>query len=132
MPKRAWNKQANPRTRGIVMGGCLTLLLLLGIPALGSMLILKGSIPESAAWVVSALAVLLAAFAGPMPIMSAVGKKPMPVALAHMTAMLALMLVCKLIFWPEAPFGNWAVVGAAVLGAVLAGLARSKRPRRRR
>ena len=42
----------------------------------------------------------------------------MPVALLHMTALLALMLLCKLIFWPEAPFGNWAVVGAALLGGL--------------
>lgn len=132
MPKRTWNKQGNPQTRGIVMGACLSLLLLLGVPALGSVLILRGSIPEGAAWIISAAAVLLAAFFGPMPIMGTVRKKPMAVALLHMAALLALMLVCKLIFWPEAPFGNWAVVGAALLGAVLAGLARTKRPRRRR
>ncbi|MCI8525234.1 MAG: hypothetical protein HFF17_04795 [Oscillospiraceae bacterium] len=132
MPKQTWNKQGNPQTRGIVMGGCLSLLLLLAVPALGSILILRGSIPEGAAWAVSAAAVLLAAFLGPMPIIGAVRKKPMPVALLHMTALLALMLLCKLIFWPEAPFGNWAVVGAALLGAILAGVVRSKQPRRRR
>lgn len=114
------------------MGAGLSLLLLLGVSAIGSILILQGHIPEGGVWAVSAIAVLLAAFLGPMPMMGAVGKKPMQVALLHMAALLGLMLLCKLIFWPEAPFGNWAVVGAAVLGAVLAGLVRSKRPRRRR
>ncbi len=132
MPKHISKKQGSPQVRAIMIGSGLTVGLILVFSMAGSMMILNGWLPENASGMVAAAAVFIAAFLGPMPLMKSVGKRALPVAYGHMVLLLVLMMLCKLIFWPAAPYGNWAALAAAPAGATAAGLVRTRKPKRHR
>ncbi len=118
--------------RAAALGAALSLLALLLISGLGGLLVLKGILPEGSEGITAAAAVLLAAFLGPWPLLRAAGgKRPLPASFLQMGVLLAVLVLCKLIFWPGASFGNWPALIAAPVGASLCGLLAARKPKRR-
>lgn len=129
MPKRTSKKQGNPQMRALIVSAILTVLLIVSLAAIGAILIIKGILPANAAPILAAVAVFLATLLGPMPLIKAMGKKPLPVAYVMMAALLVLMLLFKWVCWPTAAYGNWPVLAAAPIGATLSGIAMSRKPK---
>ncbi len=133
MSKRAVKKRsvATPaKTAALGLGISFVLIVLLA--ALGALLISKGMISEEGSGIVAAAAVFLAAFLGPIPLLRATGKCPLPAAYLHMGMLLVILAIAKLIFWPGDPYGNWASLAAAPAGATICGLLQANRGKHRR
>ncbi len=133
MSKRSVKKRgaATPaKTAALGLGISFALIVLLA--ALGALLISKGVFPERGAGIVAAAAVFLAALVGPMPLLRATGKRPLPAAYLHMGLLLIVLAIAKLIFWPGASYGNWASFAAAPVGATICGLLQAQHGKRRR
>lgn len=131
MSKHEKKRTSNPLRRSAVISFLTGLLCLLGVSAIGALLILKGWLPEQSRAVLAVVAVLLASWLGPIPMMKANGKKRLPIAYTNAGLLLLALLLMKWIAWPKEPFGNWMVVAAAFLGATLSGVLLSRKPRRR-
>ena len=99
---------------------------------MGGLLIAKGTIPENASGIIGALGVFLAAAFGPLPLLRATGKRTLPNVYLHMGLLLAMLAICKLIFWPGVPYGSWAALFVAPIGATLCGLVQARRGKARR
>lgn len=133
MPKRASKKRSNPPpAKAALLGLLLSLATVLLLAIIGGLLISKGTIPEKASGIIAALGVFLAAVLGPLPLLRATGKRTLPNVYLHMGLLLAMLAVCKLIFWPGAPYGSWGTLFAAPIGATICGLLQARRGRTRR
>lgn len=133
MPKRASKKRSNPPpAKAALLGLLLSLAIILLLATVGGLLIAKGTIPENASGIIGALGVFLAAALGPLPLLRATGKRTLPNVYLHMGLLLAMLAICKLIFWPGVPYGSWAALFAAPIGATLCGLVQARRGKARR
>lgn len=133
MSKRASKKRSSPPpAKAALLGLLLSLAIILLLSAVGGLFVSKGTIPEKATGTIAALGVFLAAAFGPLPLLRATGKRTLPNVYLHMGLLLAMLAICKLIFWPGAPYGSWAALFAAPVGATLCGLIQARRGKVRR
>ena len=131
MTRRGNKLRLQPQLQACLTGALIVLIALCGTAALSAFLISRGWLPHSFTRVAAPLAVLLAALLGPLPLQRSLGRRPLPAAFAFLAGLLAVLALCRLLFWPDGTFGGWAVPAAAIVGATCAGLLGSRRPRRR-
>lgn len=133
MPKRNSKKRSNPPpAKAALLGLMLSMAVILLLAFVGGLLVSKGTIPENASRIIAALSVFLASVIGPLPLLRAAGRRTLPNVYLHMGMLLALLAICKLIFWPGAPYGSWSPLFAAPIGATICGLVQARRGRMRR
>lgn len=133
MPKRVSKKRSNPPpAKAALLGLLLSMAAILLLAVVGGLLTAKGAVPENASGIIAALGVFLAAALGPLPLLRATGKRTLPNVYLHMGLLLAMLAICKLIFWPGAPYGSWMTLFAAPIGATLCGLVQARRGKVRR
>lgn len=131
--KRRQNKtHGSSNVQAGALGAAISLAVLLAVSAMGALALSMEWLPESAASIFAPLAVGLAAFLGPLPLIRKVGKRPLPIAYAHMIGVLLALLLVRTIFWHDTEFGSWIVPVCAVVGATAAGLLGGRRKTKRR
>ena len=131
--KRRQNKpRQSSNVQAAAWGAAVSAVVLLAVCGLGAMALHWEWLPESALPVFGPLAVGLAAFCGPLPLIHQVGKRPLPMAYCYMLGILLALLLVRTIFWSDSAFSNWTVPACAVAGATAAGFLGGRRKGRRR
>ena len=120
MTRRGNKLRLQPQLQACLTGALIVLIALCGTAALSAFLISREWLPHSFTRV-----------AAPLAVQRSLGRRPLPAAFAFLAGLLAVLALCRLLFWPDGTFGGWAVPAAAIVGATCAGLLGSRRPRRR-
>lgn len=132
MKRRQKKTSSHSNLQAVVLGAVISCLVILAVCGIGALALSMEWLPESAGMVFAPIAVILAAFVGPLPLMRQMGKRPLPIAYGHMIGMLLILLLLRTILWPETEFGGWAVPVSAVVGATAAGLLGGRKKTRKR
>ena len=132
MKRRQSKTRSHSNLQAGVFGAAVSVIVLLAVAASGALAMRMEWLPESAGMVLAPLAVGLAAFAGPLPLIRKMGKRPLPIAYVHMIGLLLILLLVRTILWHGTEFGGWIVPVSAVIGATLAGILGGRRKTKRR
>ena len=132
MKRRPSKQRSSSNMQTAALGAAVSLIVLIAVCSLGALALSLEWLPESAAAVFAPLAVGLAAFLGPLPLIHRVGRKALPIAYSYMIGLLLVLLLVRSIVWTDTEFGSWVVPVSGVIGATLAALLSSRKKGKRR
>ena len=132
MKRRQKKTSSQSSLRAGALCAAFSCILILAVCGISDLTMSREWLPESASVVFAPLAVGLATFLGPLPLMRQMGKRPLPIAYGHMLGVLLVLLLLRTILGPETEFGGWVVPVCAVVGATAAGLLGGRRKGRKR